>query len=278
MAELGRLVMRSRAQGLRTRLAAAFIAGADRQGHRRLFPGADRPGDRRGQQGQGHGAGVVHRLPGAGHRLGGAGLHFQRHASRPRRHLHPGLPAGSGALGRGDLRPRADPVAELPPGQTDRRRRPRHRPRRPLHRHPAAERGLQPRPVALRTGDGLLPYDQPLLRPARPGGGADRRPLHRHHHQHLQLASHPSPGDERGRQPGLGSRRRRPDELRDHQGLRLRGSGRRALRGRHGRLRPRRGEVEHLSADAERNPVAGAEPRPLSGGVPGRGGSWCTTP
>ncbi|MEJ0065268.1 MAG: hypothetical protein WDM85_07295 [Caulobacteraceae bacterium] len=50
-------------------------------------------------------------------RLGAAAVHLQRHAADARRHLHPGFAAGAGALGRGDLRPHPDPVAQLPQGK-----------------------------------------------------------------------------------------------------------------------------------------------------------------
>ncbi len=59
-----------------------------------------------------------------------------------------------------------------------------------------------------------------------------------------------------------GLRGRRPDELRDHQGLRRRGARGRRLRRGAERLCASRGEGQHLAADAERRAVGGAEPGP----------------
>ena len=115
-----------------------------------------------------------------------------------------------------------------------------HRPRRPLDRHPAPQRGVQPRarrcsswrwrPIVMTSH-----YDWRL-------SGVDHRHhrhLHGRHLQHLQLAHPPSPGAERGRQRGGGPGGRRPDELRDHQDLRRRGRASSPLRARPWATTPR---------------------------------------
>ncbi len=175
MAELVRLVLRSRAQGLRTRLAVALglvLVGK--------WTGVYAPvliGQAIDAASKGKGAPETLFAVFVGLAAGWVLLRFISNATPLLRDAI-FTPVSQQALARSaeeTLRPRAVALAELPPGQADRRRRPRHRARRQLHRHLDRLRRVQPRPDDVRAGDGRLRHDQPLLRPAGAGDGRHHR-------------------------------------------------------------------------------------------------------